>query len=84
MKHMDFIITIDTADTYQAGALRLPVWLMLIHYSDRCWGACSDIDTPWYPSIKIFRQSAYASWNSVARQLDDAFAEWVDEALGQA
>ena len=81
MKEMDLIITIDTAAAHQAGALGVPVWLMLIHYSDWRWGAFGADTTPWYPSMRIFRQTEYGSWEEAARQLDAAFAKWVADSM---
>lgn len=80
LKEMDLTITIDTAAAHQAGALGLPVWLMLIYYSDWRWGQTEDDTTAWYPQMKIFRQTEYESWDAVSRQLDKAFAEWVEQS----
>ncbi len=82
MKQMDLLITIDTAAAHQAGALGIPTWLMLIHYSDWRWGRYGNTETPWYPSIRIFRQTEHASWEGAARALQIAFAEWVRQRSG--
>jgi len=80
LKEMDLMITIDTAAAHQAGALGIPVWLMLVYYSDWRWGNTKDDTTAWYPSMRIFRQTKYELWDDVANQLDTAFAEWVDQS----
>lgn len=80
MKQMDLIITIDTAAAHQAGALGLPVWLMLIYYSDWRWDRYGSDTTAWYPSMRIFRQTEHDSWAEVARQLDAAFSAWVGQS----
>ena len=81
MKEMDLIITIDTATAHQAGALGVPVWLMLIQYSDWRWGAYGADTTPWYPSMRIFRQTEYGSWEGAARHPDAAFEKWVADSM---
>ncbi len=84
MKEMDLIITIDTAAAHQAGALGVPVWLMLIYYSDWRWGNAGDETTAWYPSMRIFRQTEYESWDGAANQLYTAFAErFTDSIMGK-
>ncbi|MGR8919473.1 MAG: tetratricopeptide repeat protein [Gammaproteobacteria bacterium] len=77
MKDLDLVITVDTAAAHQAGALGLPTWLLLIHYSDWRWGAFGDSTTAWYPSMRIFRQPEPDDWSSVSAELAAAFAEWV-------
>jgi len=55
LKQIDLLITIDTAIAHQAGALGVPVWLMLRHFSDWRWELNRE-DNPWYPSMRLFRQ----------------------------
>jgi len=81
MKEMDLMITIDTATAHQAGALGVPVWLMLIYYSDWRWGAVENDTTRWYPGMRIFRQDKHGSWDLVADELYNAFEEWVVQSL---
>lgn len=83
MQQMDLIITVDTAAAHQAGAMGLSTWLMLIYYSDWRWGAYGNATTPWYPSIRIFRQQQQGSWHEAAAELERAFAVWVGEKLNE-
>jgi len=63
MKEMDLVITSDTATAHIAGSLGVPVWVML-HW-DSFWVYRHDGDTtPWYPSMRLYRQSKPLDWGS--------------------
>jgi hypothetical protein len=76
MKGLDLIITCDTSTAHLAGALGLPCWLLLPYVPCWRWGIDSN-RTPWYNSIRIFRQSEPGNWDAVfdevAMQLAKAF-----------
>lgn len=80
LKDMDLLITIDTAIAHQAGALGVPVWLMLRFFSDWRWENNRD-DNPWYPSMRIFRQEKQGSWSETGKQLELAFEDWVSQSM---
>ncbi|MDD5104155.1 MAG: tetratricopeptide repeat protein [Desulfuromonadaceae bacterium] len=61
---LDLVITIDTAVAHLAGALGKPVWLMLPPTGDWRW-LLEEKDSPWYPSMQIFRQSNEFGWRTV-------------------
>ena len=62
--NLDLIISVDTAVAHLAGALGKPVWLLNRH--DTCWRwLLGRGDTPWYPSMKIFRQTKAGDWDGV-------------------
>lgn len=84
MKQMDLIITIDTAAAHQAGALGLPVWMMQVYSSDWRWGNADDDVTHWYPTLRLFRQTEYGSWQGASERLYKAFDEWVEQSIKQA
>lgn len=71
---MDVVITVDTAIAHLAGAMGWPVWVMLAAVPDWRWMLERD-DSPWYPSMWLFRQARRDDWRpvleEVARQLDD-------------
>jgi len=68
---LDLVITIDNSTAHLAGALGIPAWLLLPHSSD--WRWLNDRqDSPWYPSLRLFRQPQPNDWSSVIAQLCDA------------
>ncbi|HWT65251.1 MAG TPA: tetratricopeptide repeat protein [Terracidiphilus sp.] len=61
---LDLVITTDTSIAHLAGAMGKPVWILLSHLAD--WRWMQDTDTsPWYPTARLFRQSAPGDWPSV-------------------
>lgn len=65
LKSMDVVITVDTVIAHLAGALGIKTYLLLPYASDWRWfgGKYSEnIDTPWYKSVKIFKQEDHISW----------------------
>jgi tetratricopeptide (TPR) repeat protein len=69
--NLDLVISVDTAVAHLAGALGKPVWLLDRH--DACWRwLIGRGDSPWYPSLRIYRQPQPGDWDSVvARVADD-------------
>ncbi|OYD86201.1 tetratricopeptide repeat protein [Azospirillum brasilense] len=59
----DLVVTIDNATAHLAGALGHPVWLLLSHAPDWRWLVGRD-DSPWYPSARLFRQTAAGDWRA--------------------
>ncbi len=68
LAEVDLVITVDTALAHLAGALGRPVWLLLAFAPDWRW-LLERIDTPWYPTMRLFRQSAPGDWAGVFRQV---------------
>lgn len=64
MSHLDLVITGDTALAHLAGALGRPTWLALKHVPDWRW-LLERTDSPWYPSMRLFRQSRRGDWEGV-------------------
>jgi tetratricopeptide (TPR) repeat protein len=61
---LDLVIGVDTAVVHLAGALGKPVWLLNRFASDWRWGMSAET-TPWYPTLRIFRQSEPGDWTPV-------------------
>ena len=61
---MDLIVTVDTSLAHLAGALALPVWVLLQKGADFRW-LRGRADSPWYPTARLFRQSRAGDWQSV-------------------
>ncbi len=61
---LDLVISVDTAAAHLAGALGQPVWLL--DRFDPCWRwLASRLDSPWYPSLRIYRQPRPGDWGTV-------------------
>jgi tetratricopeptide (TPR) repeat protein len=65
---MDLVIGIDTAVAQLAGALGKPVWTMLKRVPDWRWQTSGD-RTPWYPTMRLFRQKAFGEWGPVIQEV---------------
>ncbi|HEY3900476.1 MAG TPA: tetratricopeptide repeat protein [Chthoniobacter sp.] len=68
MTHLDLIISVDTAAAHLAGALGRKVWTLLPFVPDWRWGLERE-DTPWYPTMRLFRQPAVGDWEAVIRRV---------------
>jgi len=69
VENMDLIISIDTSLIHLAGAIGKRSFLMLSWSSEWRW-LLDRSDSPWYKSIKIFRQKLIGDWNSVINQIE--------------
>ena len=68
LDQMDLIITVDTAMAHLAGAIGKPVWLL--NRFDTCWRWFLERnDSPWYPTMKIYRQEQHGNWNTVLERV---------------
>jgi ADP-heptose:LPS heptosyltransferase len=64
MRNLDLVITSDTATAHLAGALGVRVWTLLSSAPDWRWFLDRD-DSPWYPSMRLFRQTTAGDWAGV-------------------
>jgi len=72
---LDLVITVDTMVAHLAGALGVPVWVMLHAAADWRWLLDRE-DSPWYPTMRLFRQTARGDWGSVVVQIAAALSAW--------
>ncbi|HJV22379.1 MAG TPA: tetratricopeptide repeat protein [Holophagaceae bacterium] len=68
LSQVDLVLTVDTALAHLAGALGLPTFLMLRYGSEWRW-QMGRSDSPWYPTMRIYRQPRPDDWDSVIRQI---------------
>jgi hypothetical protein len=71
MLQLDLIISVDSMTAHLAGALGRPVWLLLQHEADWRW-MMKRSDSPWYPTMRVFRQHTQGHWNAVVHDVATA------------
>ncbi len=82
---VDLVVTVDTMLAHLAGALGKPVWTLLPYEGDWRW-MLSREDSPWYPSMRLFRQSYPGAWRpvigAVAREMATVAADYPGPSAG--
>jgi len=78
--NLDLVITVDTMAAHLAGAIGRPVWLALDTVPDWRW-LLGRADTPWYPTMRLFRQGTAGDWPPVVQELTEALRGAVSRAL---
>jgi ADP-heptose:LPS heptosyltransferase len=68
MSCLDLVVTADTAIAHLAGALGRPVWIALTVSPDWRW-LLERADSPWYPSVRLFRQPSLGNWGAVFKEM---------------
>jgi hypothetical protein len=71
---LDLVITIDTSIAHLAGGLGKKVWVLLPYAADWRW-MLDRTDSPWYPTMRLFRQQAPGDWDSVMTHVRTALCE---------
>ena len=72
----DLVITSDTSVAHLAGALGRPTWVLLKAVPDWRWGLEGET-TPWYPTMRLFRQQEANNWDPVIAAVRDALADFL-------
>jgi tetratricopeptide (TPR) repeat protein len=80
MNHLDLVITVDTAVAHLAGALARPTWVLLAYAADWRW-LTDRQDSPWYRTVRLFRQTSLGNWDSVVEQVQDALTTVATQRL---
>lgn len=81
--NLDLVISVDTAVVHLAGALGKPVWLLNRYESEWRWMADRQ-DSPWYPTLRIFRQPALNDWGSVMQTVAVELGQLAEQHAAQA
>ncbi|MFM0616047.1 methyltransferase type 11 [Paraburkholderia nemoris] len=76
LEALDLLISVDTSAAHLAGAMGMPVWLMLPMYGDWRWHFGRD-DSPWYPSARLFRERG-VGWSEVVARVRQALIDLRD------
>ncbi|MFN9096605.1 MAG: tetratricopeptide repeat protein [Alphaproteobacteria bacterium] len=71
---LDLVIAVDTSVAHLAGALGKPTWVMLPFAPDFRWLLDRE-DSPWYPSMRLFRQSRAGDWDGVLARIGEALRQ---------
>jgi tetratricopeptide (TPR) repeat protein len=81
---MDLVVCVDTSVAHLAAALGRPTWILLPQIPDWRW-LLDRADSPWYPSVKLYRQTADRSWPGVLQRVrDDLLSLGADQTTEQA
>jgi Tfp pilus assembly protein PilF len=81
MQTLDLVITCDTSVAHLAGALGRPAWVVLKRVPDWRW-LLQRQDSPWYPTLRLFRQSVDGHWDDVFLAVETALRERLGSASG--
>lgn len=76
----DLLISVDSSPAHLAGALGQPVWVMLPFIPDWRW-LMNRYDTPWYPSMRLFRQARRGDWEGVIEAIADKLKNCSDQGF---
>ena len=77
IRNLDLVISCDSAPAHLAGALGVPVWLALAFAADWRW-LVDRTDSPWYPTMRLFRQTRPGDWDSAFRPIEEELARLVE------
>ncbi len=77
--NLDLIISVDTAVVHLAGALGKPVWNLLYFAPDWRW-MLNRNDSPWYPEMRLFRQTKLNDWTGLFKQVKEALLEKINDS----
>ena len=68
LDQLDLLISVDTSVVHVAGAINRPAWVLIPHAPDWRWGL-EDGTSPWYPSLRLWRQPEFGDWDTVLENI---------------
>jgi ADP-heptose:LPS heptosyltransferase len=83
MSNLDLVVSVDTSVVHIAGALGRPVWTLLPFIPDWRWLLERD-DSPWYPTMRLFRQEKRGDWKGVIERVSQALTDQLENTTGIA
>lgn len=83
IENLDMVVTVDTAVGHLAAALGKPTWIMLSKASDWRW-LLERSDSPWYPSVRLFRQGSPGDWDPLIADVAAALRRELRDSVGVA
>jgi len=78
LSQLDLVITVDTALAHLAGAMGVTTWVAVPFAPDWRWMRGKDT-TPWYPSMRLFRQKRHGAWEGVFSDIRRALRDHIAE-----
>jgi tetratricopeptide (TPR) repeat protein len=72
----DLVISVDTSIAHLAGTLGRPAWVLLSHSADWRWLVGRD-DSPWYPTVRLYRQDCAGDWGGVLSRVKGDLQTWL-------
>jgi Flp pilus assembly protein TadD len=81
LENIERLVTVDTSVAHLAGAMGRPVWIMLPRAPDWRW-LLEREDSPWYPTVRLFRQTQVRRWDDVAQRIAAALRQESSAATG--
>jgi hypothetical protein len=83
LSNLDLLISVDTSTAHLAAAMGRPVWIL--NRFDNCWRWLEGRrDSPWYDSVRLYRQESPGDWHSVVHQVRQDLVELLDQPSSQA
>ncbi len=76
LEQMDLVITVDTSVAHLAGSLGVPTWVLIPFAPDWRWMRDRS-DSPWYPSMKLYRQKTAGDWDTVLKTIKSDLTQWM-------
>ena len=75
MKNLDLVVSIESDLVHLAGALNIDTWIMLPIVPKHTWDLSYKDTSPWYPSVKLFRQEMTGNWSGVMKKIEDKLSD---------
>jgi tetratricopeptide (TPR) repeat protein len=82
IENLNLVIAVDTAVAHLAGAMGKPVWVLLPFVPDWRW-MVDRADSPWYPTMRLFRQTTLGDWQTVFQRVKTALMQMVDASAAR-